>query len=216
MKTLLALSVFFFICFLGVSKNRLAVLKYGGGGDWYSNSSSLTNLIDFFVLKTGSQIHYDYEVVNVGNTDLYKYPYIFMTGHGRVLFSKKEAENLRKYLVNGGFLHIDDNYGMDKYIRKEMKKVFPENSFLNLPNTHPLFKQMYDFSDTGMPKIHEHDNKTPELLAIIYKGRIVCLYSYETDLGDGWEDKSVHNNSDKTRQKALEFGVNILQYVFEN
>jgi len=195
------------------SSYQIAVLKYGGGGDWYSNPTSLPNLIEFCNQNLKTNIKPEVEIVEVGSVDLFNYPFIHMTGHGNVIFSDEEANNLRTYLLSGGFLHIDDNYGMDPFIRTELKKVFPNEELTELPTTHPLFNQKYKFKD-GLPKIHEHDKKKPQLFGIFIEGNIVLLYTYETDLGDGWEDQEVHNNSESNRLKALKMGSNIIEFVF--
>lgn len=192
---------------------QLAVLKYGGGGDWYANlATSLPNLIKFCNKNLNTNINPEQAIVEIGSSDIFNYPFIHMTGHGNVIFSQSEAENLRNYLIGGGFLHISDNYGMDKFIRPQMKKVFPELDFVELPFNHPIYHQKYSFKN-GLPKIHEHDNKPPQGFGIIYKGRLVVFYDYECDLGDGWEDATVHNDSEETRTKALQMGANIIQYV---
>ena len=195
------------------SSYQIAVLKYGGGGDWYSNPTSLPNLIEFCNQNLKTNIKQEVEIVEVGSIDLFNYPFIHMTGHGNVIFSDEEANNLRTYLLSGGFLHIDDNYGMDPFIRTELKKVFPNEELTELPTTHPVFNQKYKFKD-GLPKIHEHDKKKPQLFGIVIEGNIVLLYTYETDLGDGWEDQEVHNNSESNRLKALKMGSNIIEFVF--
>jgi len=194
---------------------KIALLKYNGGGDWYANPTSLPNLIDFCNTNLGTSIFNQPSTVEPGSSDIFNYPFIHMTGHGNVIFSDFEASNLRSYLISGGFLHIDDNYGMDQYIRRELKKVFPESELIELPYSHPIYHQKYDFPQ-GLPKIHEHDNKAPQGFGIIYQGRLVVFYSYETDLGDGWEDEAVHNDSYEVRLKALKMGANIINYVFEN
>lgn len=194
---------------------KLGLLKYNGGGDWYANPTSLTNLIRFCNSNIGTNIAPGYAEVDVGSKDIYNYPFIHMTGHGNVIFSDQERENLREYLTSGGFLHIDDNYGLDEFIRREMKKVFPDLPFAELPFNHPVYHQKYDFPN-GIPKIHEHDAKPAQGFGIIYQGRLICYYSYESDLGDGWEDQSVHKDSEETRQKALKMGANLIQYVFGN
>jgi len=191
----------------------IALLKYRGGGDWYANPTSLKNLIAFCNQNLDMSLNTTYETVEVGSMDLYKYPFIHMTGHGNVVFSNEEAQNLRNYLISGGFLHVDDNYGMDKYIRTQLKNVFPELDLIELPYNHPIFKQKYFFPN-GLPKIHEHDNKPPQAFGLIWEGRLVCLYTYETDLGDGWEDYEVHKDSEAIRLKALQMGANILRFVF--
>ncbi len=209
------LFVFMLLCtsFVGAQYTyQLAVLKYHGGGDYYANPTSLPNLISFCNLNLKMKINPEVPYVDVGSKDLFQYPFIHMTGHGNVVFSNAELENLRTYLQGGGFLHIDDNYGMDAYIRSQLKKLFPENELVELPPTHPIFHQKYDFN--GLPKIHEHDDKAPKAYAIIINGKVVCLYTYETDLGDGWENSSVHNDSPEKRTQALQMGANILQYAF--
>ena len=192
---------------------QIAVLKYRGGGDWYANPTSLTNLIAFCNKQLNTNIDVDYATVDAGSNDIFNYPFVHMTGHGNVLFDEQEAANLRNYLLAGGFLHIDDNYGMDPYVRPQMKKVFPELDFVELPFSHPIFHQKYPFTN-GLPKIHEHDNKPPQGFGLTWEGRLVCLYTYETDLGNGWEDVSVHGDSEETRLKALRMGANLIQYVF--
>lgn len=194
---------------------RIAKLKYEGGGDWYSNPTSLPNLIDYVNRQSAASLAGTEDVVEPGSTQLFQYPYVYMTGHGNVSFSESEAKNMRNYLVSGGFLHVDDNYGMDKYIRRELKKVFPELELIELPFSHPVFHQHFDF-ENGLPKIHEHDNKPAQALALIYDGRIAVLYTYECDLGDGWEDPSVHNNPAPLREQALQMGANILLYALLN
>lgn len=192
---------------------KIAKLKYNGGGDWYANKTSLPNLIDFCNKNLKMNIQKDEEVVEVGSPDLFAFPFVHMTGHGNVVFSAQEAENLRNYLISGGFLHIDDNYGMDKFVRIEMKKVFPELDFVELPFSHPIYNQKYAFPK-GLPKVHEHDNKPPQGFGIIYQGRLVCFYSYECDLGNGWEDQVIYNDPAEVRQKALQMGANIVSYAF--
>jgi hypothetical protein len=191
---------------------KIAKLKYNGGGDWYANKTSLPNLIKFCNQNLRMNIAPDEEVVEVGSPELLSYPFVHMTGHGNVSFTEAEAENLRKYLIGGGFLHIDDNYGLDKFIRTEMKKVFPEIDFVELPFSHPVYHQKFDFPK-GLPKIHEHDNKSPQGFGLIYKGRLVCFYSYECDLGNGWEDQEIYNDPEEKRQQALQMGANLLAYA---
>lgn len=194
------------------SSYQLAVLKYGGGGDYYANPTALPNLINFCNTNLATSISKETPYVEVGSPDLFLYPYIHMTGHGNVVFSNSEAENLRTYLFGGGFLHIDDNYGMDEFIRIELKKVFPNNELVELPFDHPVFHQQYDFN--GLPKIHEHDGERPQAFGIIIDGRLVCLYTFETDLSDGWENQEVHNDNDDKRIDALQMGANIIMYAF--
>lgn len=192
---------------------RIAKLKYGGGGDWYANKTALPNLIKFANENLGTRIKPTEDIVEVGSADIFLYPYVYMTGHGNVVFSKREADNLRKYLTAGGFLHIDDNYGLDPFVRIEMKKVFPELEFVELPFDHPIYHQKFKFPD-GLPKIHEHDGKPAQGFGLIYEGRLVCFYSYESDLGNGWEDQRIHNDPEYIRQLALKMGANILAYCF--
>ena len=192
---------------------QIALLKYNGGGDWYANPTSLPNLVKFANQNLGTNISEEIATVDVGSKEIFNFPVVHMTGHGNVLFSQKEAQNLRGYLLAGGFLHIDDNYGLDKYIRPQMKLVFPELDFTELHYSHPIYHQKYNFPN-GLPKIHEHDNKAPQGFGLIWKGRLICFYTYESDLGDGWEDPRVHNDSDATRQDALRMGANILEFAF--
>jgi len=192
---------------------QIALLKYNGGGDWYANPTSLTNLIAFCNQNLGTSLQKDYATVEAGSPEIFNYPFIHMTGHGNIYFNEDEARNLRNYLVGGGFLHIDDNYGMDPYVRPQMKKVFPELDFVELPFSYPIYHQKYEFSN-GLPKIHEHDGKPPQGFGLIWEGRLVCFYSYETDLGDGWEDQDVHHDSQEKRLQALEMGANLVSYVF--
>ena len=192
---------------------KIALLKYSGGGDWYANPTSLPNLVKFCNQNIGTAIDSDIPTVEVGNIELFNYPLVHMTGHGNVIFSPDEAENLRKYLSAGGFLHISDNYGMDQYIRREIQKVFPGEDFVELAFTHPIYHQKYDFPN-GLPKIHEHDRKDPQGLGLFYEGRLVCFYDFECDLGDGWESPEFHNDTNAKRQEALKMGANIVQFVF--
>ena len=192
---------------------QIAVLKYNGGGDWYSNPTSLPNLVKYCNQNLNMNIDEDIANVDVGSLDIFNFPFIHMTGHGNVVFNTQEAENLRLYLLSGGFLHISDNYGMDKFIRVEMKKVFPELEFIELPFNHKIYHKEFDFKK-GLPKIHEHDNKAPQGFGLIYEGRLVCFYDFECDLGDGWEDAEVHNDSEEARKKALQMGANIISFAF--
>jgi len=192
---------------------KIAKLKYNGGGDWYANKTSLPNLINFCNKNLKMNLSKEEAIVEVGSPELFSYPFVHMTGHGNVTFSPQEAENLRSYLIGGGFLHIDDNYGLDKFIRIEMKKVFPELNFVELPFTHPIYHQKYNFPK-GLPKIHEHDNKPAQGFGLIYKGRLVCFYSYQCDLGNGWEDQVIYNDPEYLRQAALKMGANLISYAF--
>lgn len=202
----------------GYSQNystKIALIKYNGGGDWYSNPTSLTNLISFCNDNINTNIAPDYVTVDVGSQEIYNYPFVHITGHGNVIFSAQEADNLRNYLIAGGFLHVSDNYGIDKYIRREMKKVFPESDFIEIPYSHPIYHQKYNFKN-GLPKIHEHDGKPAQGFGIFYQGRMVVFYDYDCDLGDGWEDPTVHNDPPEKRLQALQMGANIIQYIFNN
>ncbi len=192
---------------------KIAKLKYGGGGDWYANKTALPNLIRFSNKELGTNLKPEEDVVEVGSPDLFLYPYVYMTGHGNVIFSMEEAANLRTYLLGGGFLHIDDNYGLDKFIRIELKKVFPDLELIELPFNHPLYHQKFDFPK-GLPKVHEHDGKPPQGFGLMHEGRLVIFYSYECDLGNGWEDARIHNDPEEKRQQALRMGANILSYCF--
>jgi hypothetical protein len=192
---------------------QIALLKYNGGGDWYANPTSLPNLAKFANKSLGTNINEDVPTVEAGSPEIFNYPFVHMTGHGNFIFSAQEARNLRNYLIGGGFLHIDDNYGLNPFVRPQMKKVFPELDFIELPFNHPIYHQKFPFAN-GLPKIHEHDGKPPQGFGLIYEGRLVCFYTYECDLGDGWEDPDVHKDSEATRLKALQMGANILQFVF--
>lgn len=192
---------------------KLALLKYNGGGDWYANPTALPNLSAFCNKELGTNLDDDYATVEAGSADIFNYPFIHTTGHGNIVFNDLEAENLRNYLMAGGFLHIDDNYGMDPYVRPAMKKVFPELTFIELPFEHEVYHQKFDFKN-GLPKIHEHDKKPPQGFGLFWEGRLVCFYSFECDLGDGWEDQDVHKDPEENRIKALRMGANLVQYAF--
>ena len=191
---------------------QIAKLKYGGGGDWYANKTSLPNLIEFCNQNLRLNIGTEEAVVEPGSVELFRYPFVHLTGHGNVVFTAEEAANLRRYLTGGGFLHLDDNYGLDKFIRREMKKVFPELEFIELPFSHAVYHQKYNFT-SGLPKVHQHDGKPPQGFGLIYQGRLVCFYSYECDLGNGWEDQSVYNDPPALRQQALQMGANLVVYA---
>lgn len=208
--------LFLFLCLCQfLTAQEIALLKYNGGGDWYANPTSLPNLITFTNNNIGTNLNAKPVTVTPGDSDIFKYPFVHMTGHGNVIFNDKEVENLRNYLLSGGFLHIDDNYGMQQYLEKELKKLFPEKELEELPANHPIFSSAYKFPN-GLPKIHEHDNKAPQALGIFNENRIVLLFTVESDLGDGWESPEVHNDPEEVRIKALQMGANILKYVFEN
>lgn len=192
---------------------KIGLLKYSGGGDWYANPTSLPNLIEFCNQNLHMKIQAEPATIEPGSRELFSMAMIHMTGHGNVIFSDQEVQNMRKYLEAGGFLHIDDNYGLDPFIRREMKKVFPDKDFIEIPADHPIFASPYPFSE-GLPKVHEHDNKRPQAFGIFIDHRLVCFYSYESDLGDGWEDPEVHHDSEKTRLNALRMGANLVHYAF--
>ena len=213
MKKLLFVLLCFPIIGIGQNTYQIAVLKYNGGGDWYANPTALPNLIAFCNENIGTEIKKEPATVAVGSSDIFNYPFVHMTGHGNVVFSSNDVENLRKYLLAGGFLHVDDNYGMDPYVRSELNKLFPENNLIELSNNHPIFNGKYKFKD-GLPKIHEHDAGPAKAFGIIVDGRLVCLYTFESDIGDGWEDSEVHNDSPAIRLIALQMGANILEYAF--
>ena len=194
---------------------QIATLKYHGGGDWYANPTALPNLIAFTNKNIKTNIQSEPSIVEVGSNDIFNYPFIHMTGHGSVVFNEEEVKNLRNYLLGGGFLHIDDNYGMDPFIRHEITKIFPSIELKELSSNHPIFNGKYQFKN-GLPKIHQHDAQPAQAFGIVYEGRLVCLYTFQSDLGDGWEDPEVHNDSDEIRLKALQMGSNILEYVFKN
>jgi hypothetical protein len=193
---------------------EIAILKYQGGGDWYANPTAVPNLIAFCNQRIGTSISERPKVVDASSADLNQYPIIFMTGHGHVYFSQSTADNLRSYLLSGGFIHISDNYGLDDFIRKEMKKVFPELEFQEIPYDHEIYHQSFNFST--LPKIHEHDGGPAQGFGIFYEGRLVCFYDYQSDLNDGWEDASVHNNPEEVRLQALKMGGNIIEYAFKH
>jgi hypothetical protein len=204
--------------FSGISQNttvRIGLLKYNGGGDWYANPGSLPNLINFCNQNKISTIHPEPITVEVGSPEIFSLPFLHLTGHGNIILNNQEVLNLRKYLMAGGFLHVDDNYGLNAYFRREIKKVFPDEELIELPFSHPIYHQVYSFP-TGLPKIHEHDGKAPQGFGLFYKDRLVCFYTYETDLGDGWEDTSVHNDTEAKHLQALKMGANIISYAFSN
>lgn len=205
------------ICFMSLTiySQEIAVLKYKGGGDWYGNPTALPNLIKYCNNSIKTKIDTNTQTVETGSTDIFQFPFIHMTGHGNVFFSEDDALNLRNYLISGGFIHIDDNYGMREYILEELKKVFPNNDLVEIPKNHDIFNIAYDFPN-GLPKIHEHDGKRPQALGIFHESRLVLLLTLECDLGDGWEDQVVHNDPEEVREKALKMGANIIMYAFKN
>lgn len=198
-----------------VNSQEIAILKYKGGGDWYSNPTAIPNLIRFCNENIDTEIEPRPQTIEVGNSQIFQFPFLHMTGHGNVFFSQDEADNLRNYLLSGGFLHIDDNYGMDPYLRKELVKVFPEKELVEIGSDHAIFESQYKFPN-GLPKIHEHDGKRPQALGIFHENRLLLLFTFESDLGDGWEDPEVHNDSEEVRLKALQMGANIIEYAFKN
>lgn len=208
------LTVVFLIILYSVNAQQVAILKYDGGGDWYANPTAVPNLIAFCNENIYTRLAKVPKVVKSDSVELFNYPMVFMTGHGNVFFDENSVENLRNYLNSGGFLHISDNYGMDKFIRREMKKVFPNNNFEEIPHNHPVYHQKFSFD--GLPKIHEHDNKAAQGFGIFVDGRLVCFYDYQSDLSDGWEDQEVHHNPEESREKALKMGANLVQYTFTN
>lgn len=194
---------------------EIALVKYSGGVDWYANPTALPNLIRFCNSNINTTINPKPKTVEPGSPDIFSYPFLHMTGHGNVVFSPSDLQNLQKYLKGGGFLHIDDNYGMDQYIRKEIKKIFPDKALVEIPSTHALFQKPFLFAN-GLPKIHEHEGKRPQAFGIFIDNRLVLLYTFECDLGDGWEDTEVHNDPISVREKALKMGANIIHYIFNN
>jgi len=204
----------FFLFSTNFQAQKIAILKYDGGGDWYANPTALPNLIAFCNENIHTKIESKPQTVEANSVEVFNYPIIFLTGHGNVFFTEEAAQNLRTYLTAGGFLHISDNYGLDPYIRNEMKKVFPELDFQEIPYSHAIYHQKYDFDI--IPKVHEHDNKTPQGFGIFYEGNLVCFYDYESDLNDGWENENAHNDPIEIRLQALKMGANIISYAFKN
>lgn len=213
MSRIILLSCVFLI--FSVKAQKFAVMKYKGGGDWYSNPTALSNLIRFCNANIDTAITPKAETVTPDSPELFNYPYVYLTGHGNVFFSDQDSKNLRNYLLSGGFLHVDDNYGLEPYFRKAIKKIFPDKKLEPLPANHPIFNQAFNFPD-GLPKIHVHDGKPPQLFGITHEDRLILVFSYESDLGNGWEDAEVHNDPQEVRTKALKMGANIVKYVFTN
>lgn len=209
------ITLFSLILYITITAQDVAILKYNGGGDWYSNPTAIPNLVEFTNTTIKTNISKNPQTVAVSSEEIYNFPIVFMTGHGNVFFSDDEANNLRNYLISGGFLHISDNYGLDKFIRKEIKKVFPKLEFQEIPSNHPVYNQTFKFPN-GIPKIHEHNKKPAQGFGIFYEGRLVVFYDYETDLSDGWEDEIIHNNPKSVREKALKMGANIIEFAFKN
>ena len=209
--------VFYFFILISFTSfsQEIALLKYNGGGDWYANPTSLPNLIKYANQTINTNIKLKPATVEPGSSEIFSYPFVHMTGHGNVVFSDADIINLRNYLLSGGFLHADDNYGMDQYIRREIKRIFPNNDLVEIPANHPIFQKPNLFVN-GLPKIHEHDGKRAQAFGVFVDNRLVLLYTYECDLGDGWEDQEVHNDPNDVREKALKMGANILNYIFNN
>jgi hypothetical protein len=208
----------YFIIFLGLNictGQTIAVLKYDGGGDWYSNPTALKNLIQFCNTNIETAIDNKPKSVEAGSTAIFEYPFIHMTGHGNVVFSEIESKNLRTYLLSGGFLHIDDNYGMKPYVVKALKNIFPEKKMTEIPLSHPIYNNVYPFPE-GLPKIHEHNGLAPKAQGYFHESKLILLFTHESDLGDGWEDENIHNDPEEVRLIALKMGANIIKYAFEN
>ena len=212
---LLGFSFFLSSQILGQNSPKLSIarVKYSGGGDWYSSKTALKNLIKFCNFRIKTNIKEDEAIVEVGSEQIFNFPFLFLTGHGNVIFSESDAKNLRQYLISGGFLHICDNYGLDIFIRREMKKVFPELEFKPVPFNHPVYHQQFNFNN-GLPKVHEHDGKAPVGYGLFFEGKLVCFYDYECDLGNGWEDPELYNDPPEIREKALQMGANLIQFAF--
>ena len=213
----LLLSITFLLLVLpGIGQQlKIARLKYDGGGDWYANKTALPNLLEFCKRELNINIKTEEDVVEPESQELFNYPYVYMTGHGNVVFSPAAVENIRSYLMAGGFLHVDDNYGMDPFVRPELKKLLPGSELVELPPDHPVYQQKFKFPK-GLPKIHEHDGKPSQGLGLLYEGRLVLFYSYECDLGNGWEDQRIHNDPEAKRLEALRMGANLISYCFLN
>lgn len=210
-------SLILLICLLSIIQStaqEVAILKYEGGGDWYANPTAVPNLVRFCNENIKTKLNEKPRNVETQSKEIYNFPIVFLTGHGNVFFSETASDNLRDYLISGGFLHISDNYGLDDFIRKEMKKVFPELEFQEIPFSHAIYHQSYNFST--LPKIHEHDQAAAQGFGLFFEGRLICFYDYESDLSDGWEDEIVHNNPPEIRLKALQMGANIISYAFKN
>ena len=206
---------FLLINYSVIFSQQIAVLKYNGGGDWYANPTSLTNLLQFCNNNINTAVNQKVATVTLEDDTINKYPIVFVTGHGNIFFTDNDVKNLRNYLISGGFIHISDNYGLDKYIRRELKKVFPTLKLQEIPNNHPIYHQTFSFKK-GIPKIHEHNKKPPQGLGLFYKNRLIIFYDYESDLSDGWEDAEIHNNPKEIRMKALKMGSNIIEYAFKH
>lgn len=196
------------------NKNKIALLKYRGGGDWYSVVDAVQNLTKFANKELGMNFDTDYAQIEVGSAEIFNYPFLFMTGHGNVVLSDEEATNLRNYCMAGGFIYIDDDYGMDPFVRPAIKKIFPESQLVELPFEHPVFHQKFNFAK-GVPKVHQHNEKAPQTFGVFYQDRLALIYTFESNISDGWESFEVHKDSDEIRQQSLRMGANILQFAFQ-
>ena len=207
-----ALILLLWINFAAGQNFTIGRLKYQGGGDWYNDPSAIPNMLKFLQKETLIHTAEDEKKVTLLSEELFSCPVLFMTGHGKIVFSEEEAKRLRHYLISGGFLYADDDYGMDKYFRTEMKKVFPEKELVELPFAHPIYHCHFDFPN-GLPKIHEHDGGPPHGYGIFYEGRLVVFYTFNTNISDGWPDPQVHNDPEDKRQSAFKMGTNIFVYA---
>jgi Domain of unknown function (DUF4159) len=192
---------------------RLALVKYNGGGDWYAVVTALENMAKFANAELKTNFAVEYNTVEIGSVDVFNYPFLFMTGHGNIVLSGQETDNLRTYLMAGGFMFVDDDFGMDSYIRPQLDKLLPDSKLVELPYSHPIFHQRFNFAE-GMPKVHQHDGKQPHTYGLFIEDRLVLVYATESNISDGWEDRAVHNDPEETRTQALRMGANLLQYVF--
>jgi hypothetical protein len=214
-KKIALFSIVVLVTFHCINAQQIAILEYKGGGDWYANPTALPNLISFSNESNKTKIDSKPVAVKPNSLNIFNYPIVFITGHGNILFDEDEIINLRNYLTSGGFIHISDNYGLDKFIRREFKKIFPELTFQEVPYNHPIYHQNFEF-EKGIPKIHEHDGKPPQGFGLFYQGQLVCFYDYESDISDGWESQQVHSDPPEVRLKALQMGANIIQFAFTN
>jgi hypothetical protein len=210
-KRIILFIIFCSVSYIKTQTFSIARIHYNGGGDWYSDPSSIPNLLNYLDLNTPISVYPNEVKMKLTDDKISQYPYLYLTGHGNISLTEDEIIILRSILSSGGFLHADDNYGMDKSFRREMKRVFPNKDLVPLPNDHLIFNSYYRF-ENGLPKIHEHDNKPPQALALFEGERMILLYTYESDLGDGWEDSSVHNDPQPLRESALKMGVNIIYF----
>ena len=214
-KTIFLLAILFYSVNI-YSQNetgfQIARLKYSGGGDWYNDPSAEVNLLKFVQANTNIKVNAEYKFVDIASDEIFSYPFLFLTGHGNIVLSTDESKRLKTYLESGGFLYIDDDYGMDKAIRREMKKVFPGNDFIEVPFSHKIFNIFYKF-ENGIPKTHEHDKNAPQTFGIFLGDRLSVLYTFESNPSDGWADPEVHNDPKDKREEALKFGTNIIIYA---